>query len=53
MGLLDFEKTYKPLYVPPSKRKHLSEEERQTQLNNYGRGQVTKDFADSPHADRI
>lgn len=61
MGLLDFDETYKPLYQPPhtrdgkkrQKETALSQEARDTELNNFGREEVTEDFSDSPHADRV
>lgn len=54
MGLLD------PIpepWQPPKSRKfrketELSQESRDTELNNHDRGEVTEDFSDSPFADR-
>jgi hypothetical protein len=57
MGLLDFEDP-KPLYTPPKKTGAFNRESAETQqnrdgeLNNFGRKEVTEDFADSPFADR-
>lgn len=57
MGLLDDD--YKPLYVPPThpsrrapKQTALSQESRDSELNNHDRTENTEDFADSPFADR-
>lgn len=59
MGLLD-DDGYVPPYVPPNhpsrrapKQTALSQEARDAELNNHGRGEVTEDFADSPFADRV
>lgn len=30
-----------------------TEEEKLSELNNLGRGEVTEDYSDSPHADRV
>lgn len=57
MGLLDDD--YKPPFKPKQKtgRFHnesvLAQEERDRELNNLNRGEVTEDFGDSPFADRI
>lgn len=58
MGILDFEDTYVPPFTPKESRKAvkqtaLSQESRDAELNNYDRGEVTEDFGDSPHADRV
>lgn len=56
MGLLDDE--YVPPYVPPTmgkrfrKQTALSQEERDAELNNFDRKEVTEDYSDSPFADR-
>lgn len=58
MGLLDNDPA--PRYQPPSQGKRyrsehdrLSEEQKLSELNNMDRGEVTEDYSDSPHADRI
>lgn len=56
MGLLD---DVPPRYTPPTGKRYrsphdkLSEEERLSELNNLERGEVTEDYSDSPHADRV
>ncbi len=62
MSLLDFDDTYVPPYNPKDytregkkriKETVLSQEARDSELNNFGRAEVTEDFGDSPFADRI
>lgn len=58
MGLLDFEDTFTPRFTPKESRKAvkqtaLSQEARDAELNNLGHDEVTEDFGDSPHADRV
>jgi hypothetical protein len=53
MGLLD---DVNPLYTPPFSRKFrketaLSQEERDSDLNNFDRDEMREDFTDSPHLD--
>jgi hypothetical protein len=56
MGLLDDD--YVPPYQPPKKTGRYARESAETQqdrdgeLNNLGRKEVTEDFGDSPFADR-
>ena len=55
MGLLDDD--YKPLWTPPKpkrfrKETDLSQQQRDDELNNHDRKEVTEDFSDSPFADR-
>lgn len=58
MGLLD-DDNYTPRFTPKKKtgRFHnespLEQENRDAELNNLNRDEVTEDFGDSPHADRI
>lgn len=57
MGLLDNDP--KPLYRPPQKTGRYAKESAETQqlrdgeLNNLGRGEVTEDYSDSPFSDRV
>jgi hypothetical protein len=57
MGLLDDD--YKPLWKPPKEGKKfrretaLSQQDRDSRLNNDDREEVTEDFSDSPFADRV
>lgn len=59
MGLLDFDDTYVPPFKPKEhgkkavKQTALSQEGRDSELNNHGRDEVTEDFSDSPFADRV
>lgn len=55
MGLLD---DVEPLYTPPPERKYrkqtaLNQDQRDYELNNFDRKDVTEDFGDSPFADRV
>jgi hypothetical protein len=57
MGLLD-DDNYKPRYTPPEPKRYrnqtaLTQEQRDEELNNLGRKEVTEDFADSNFADRV
>ena len=56
MGLLDDD--VPELWKPPEPKRYrnqtaLSQEERDQELNNFDRPEVTEDYGDSPHADRI
>ena len=58
MGLLDFDDTYVPPFTPKEGRKAvkqtaLSQESRDSELNNLDHDEVTEDFSDSPHAGRV
>jgi hypothetical protein len=55
MGLLD---PIPERWTPPDSKRFrketpLSQEQRDLELNNEGRGEVTEDYSDSPHADRV
>jgi len=54
MGLLDFDKNYKPPYRPPKYKgkPEVEEEENLGELNNLGRKKVSKDFSDSPFLEK-
>lgn len=54
MGLLDDD--YNDLYVPPKSRKYqkqsdLSQQQRDNELNNHDRIELTEDYSDSPFLD--
>ena len=56
MGLLDDD--YVPPYRPAEPKRYakqtaLTQEQRDEELNNLGRKEVTEDFADSNFADRV
>ena len=57
MGLLDDD--YKPLWKPPKEGKKfrretaLSQQDRDSRLNNDGREEVTEDFSDSTFAGKV
>ncbi len=56
MGLLDDD--YVPLWQPPKPKRYqnqtvLTQQQRDNDLNNLNRPEVTEDFGDSPFADRI
>lgn len=57
MGLLDPDP--KPRYTPPKptgafrREAEDKQEERDSELNNLGRDEVTEDFSDSPFNDRV
>lgn len=53
MGLLDFEDNYKPPFKPRAEERKPTEEEKQTFINNLDQKEVSKDFSDSPFADRL
>lgn len=58
MSLLDDECKNDGKFTPKPRRYRSphdfqSDEERLGELNNLGRGEVTEDFSDSPHADRV
>lgn len=57
MGLLDFEEDYTPPFKPRESKRYekqtaLSQQGRDSELNNMGHEEVTEDFSDSPFADR-
>lgn len=58
MGLLDFEEP-KPRYTPPKptgafrREAEDTQEQRDAELNNMDREEVTEDFGDSPFSDRV
>lgn len=59
MSLLD-DTGYTPRFTPGKSKKRYtaenefkSEEEKLSELNNMGREEVTEDYSDSPHADRV
>lgn len=57
MGLLDDD--YTPRFQPKDRTGHHrrssddTQQDRDEELNNLGREEVTEDFSDSPHADRV
>jgi len=58
MGLLDYEEPKKRYSKPKPTGKYRreseeSQEQRDAELNNFGRGEVTEDFGDSNFADRV
>lgn len=52
MGILDFDENYKPPFSPRVRFEKESDEKRLADLNNFGRKKTTRDFEDSPFADR-